>query len=165
MFAPGVPSVMVEFHTTSTMLATFVVSVFVLGFAFGPLLLAPLSEMYGRIPVYHTCNVLFLLFTIGCAVSQNMGTLIAFRFLAGLAGVATVTCGSGTIADLMPVEKRGLAMSLWSLGPLLGPMIGPIVGGFLIEAEGWRWVFWLITIVVRPQSLSSQTNTNIPRRA
>jgi multidrug resistance protein len=148
MFAPGIPSVMAEFHTTSPMLATFVVSVFVLGFAFGPLLLAPLSEMYGRIPVYHTCNILFLLFTIGCAVSQNMGTLIAFRFLAGVAGVATVTCGSGTIADLMPVERRGLAMSLWSLGPLMGPIIGPIVGGFLIQAEGWRWVFWLITIIV-----------------
>jgi multidrug resistance protein len=148
MFAPGIPSVMAEFHTTSPMLATFVVSVFVLGFAFGPLLLAPLSEMYGRIPVYHTCNILFLLFTIGCAVSQNMGTLIAFRFLAGVAGVATVTCGSGTIADLMPVERRGLAMSLWSLGPLMGPIIGPIAGGFLIQAEGWRWVFWLIAIVV-----------------
>lgn len=148
MFAPGIPSVMAEFHTTSPMLATFVVSVFVLGFAFGPLLLAPLSEMYGRIPVYHTCNILFLLFTIGCAVSQNMGTLIAFRFLAGVAGVATVTCGSGTIADLMPVERRGLAMSLWSLGPLMGPIIGPIAGGFLIQAEGWRWVFWLITIIV-----------------
>lgn len=148
MFAPGVPKVMVDFHTTSTILATFVVSVFVLGFAFGPLLLAPLSEMYGRVPIYHTCNILFVLFTIGCAVSQNMGTLITFRFLAGIAGVATVTCGSGTIADIMPVEKRGMTMSLWSLGPLMGPIIGPIVGGFLIQAKGWRWVFWLITIVV-----------------
>lgn len=148
MFAPGVPKVMAEFHTTSNLLATFVVSVFVLGFAFGPLLIAPLSEMYGRIPIYHTCNILFVLFTIGCAESQNMGELVAFRFLAGVAGVATVTCGSGTIADIMPVEKRGLAMSLWSLGPLLGPMIGPIVGGFLIQAKGWRWVFWLIASVV-----------------
>ena len=77
-----------------------------------------------------------------------MGILITFRFLAGVAGVATITCGSGTIADVMPVDKRGTAMSLYSLGPLLGPVIGPIVGGFLIEAKGWRWVFWLISIVV-----------------
>jgi MFS family permease len=112
MFAPGVPQAMADFKTTSSLLATFVVSVFVLGFAFGPLLLAPLSEMYGRSPVYHTCNVLFLVFTIGCAVAKNMGMLIAFRFLAGFAGVATVSCGSGTIADIMPPESRGRAMAL-----------------------------------------------------
>jgi multidrug resistance protein len=155
MFAPGVPQVMVEFHSTSDLVATFVVSIFVLGFAFGPLVLAPLSELYGRLPVYHTCNILFLIFTIGCAVANNMGMLVAFRFLAGFAGVATVTCGSGTIADLMPVEKRGRAMAFWSLGPILGPIIGPVIGGALCQHVGWRWVFWLIAIAVSSPSLSS----------
>jgi multidrug resistance protein len=154
MFAPGVPQVMAEFHSTSDLVATFVVSIFVLGFAFGPLILAPLSELYGRLPVYHTCNILFLIFTIGCAVAKNMGMLVAFRFLAGFAGVATVTCGSGTIADLMPVEKRGKAMAFWSLGPILGPIIGPVIGGALCQHVGWRWVFWLIAIVVSSPSLS-----------
>lgn len=148
MFAPGVPQTMADFHTDSNLLAAFVVSVFVLGFAFGPLLLAPLSEMYGRIRVYHVCNVFFLIFTILCAVSTNMSMLVAFRFFSGFAGVAVVTCGSGSIADVIPKERRGRAMALWSLGPLLGPIIGPIVGGFLVEAKGWRWVFWVISIVV-----------------
>lgn len=105
--------------------------------------------MYGRAPIYNTTNVLFLVFTIGCALATNAGMLIAFRFLSGVAGVATITCGSGTIADIIPVENRGVAMSIYSIGPLLGPVIGPVVGGFLIEAKGWRWVFWLITICVR----------------
>jgi MFS family permease len=61
--------------------------------------------------VYHICNVLFFIFTIGCALAKNMDMLIAFRFLAGFAGVAAVTCGSGTIADFTPVEKRGRAMA------------------------------------------------------
>jgi multidrug resistance protein len=148
MFAPGVPLVMQEFETNSEMLATFVVSVFVLGFAFGPLLLAPLSELYGRTIVYHVCNVLFVVFTVMCAVATNMGMLIAARFLAGFAGVAVITCGGGSIADVFPAERRGGAMAIWSLGPLLGPVIGPVAGGFLVEAKGWRWVFWIITIVV-----------------
>jgi multidrug resistance protein len=148
MFAPGVPDVITEFHSTSQLLATFVVSVFVLGFALGPLLLAPLSEMYGRTIVYHVTNVFFLIFTIGCAVAKDMGMLVAFRFLAGFAGVAVITCGSGSIADMMPPEQRGKAMALWALGPLLGPMIGPIVGGFVVDSIGWRWVFWIIAIVV-----------------
>ncbi|KAF4472465.1 multidrug resistant [Fusarium albosuccineum] len=147
MMAPGVPVIMAEFGTTNDEVATFMVSVFVLGFAFGPLLMAPLSELYGRTPVYHVCNSLFIVFSIGCAVSQNVGMLIAFRFLSGFVGVATVTCGSGSIADMVPAEQRGAAMSVWSIGPLLGPVIGPVCAGFLVEAKGWRWVFWVTTIV------------------
>jgi multidrug resistance protein len=148
MLAPGVQQLMEDFNTSSTTFATFVVSIFVLGFACGPLLLAPLSELYGRVLIYNTTNVLFLAFTILCAVAQNPSMLLAFRFLSGFAGVATITIGSGTIADLMPREKRGRAVSIWSVGTILGPMIGPIIGGYVTEALGWRWMFWVIAIVV-----------------
>ena len=164
MFAPGVPDVMAEFNTSSSTFATFVVSIFVLGFAFGPLFLAPLSEMYGRVIIYHVCNVLFLIFTIACAVAKDTGFLLAFRFWAGVAGVATVTCGSGTIADIMPQEKRGKAMTLWSCGPIMGPMIGPVVGGFLIQAKGWRWVFWVISIAVSVAFFSQLSLLNLARQ-
>ncbi len=66
---------------------------------------------------------------VHCTLAKNMGMLITFRFLAGFAAVAAVTCGSGTIADLMPVEKRGRAMAFWALGPI----VGPVVGGVLIQ--------------------------------
>ncbi|TVY81423.1 Efflux pump radE [Lachnellula suecica] len=139
MMAPGVPLILEEFQTDSQQVATFVVSAFVLGFAVGPIFIAPLSELYGRNKIYHTCNTLFVIFTIACALSSSMGMLIAFRFLGGMAGVAVITCGSGTIVDMMPPENRGVAMSLWSVGPLLGPVIGPVCAGFLVEALGWRW--------------------------
>jgi MFS family permease len=51
MFAPGVPNLMAEFHSTNIELGSFVVSIYVLGFAFGPMALAPLSELYGRMPI------------------------------------------------------------------------------------------------------------------
>lgn len=148
MLAPGVPLMLEEFGTTSDTESTFVVSIFVLGFAFGPLVIAPLSELYGRVNVYHVMNVFFVIFTVLCAVSNDIGVLLACRFFAGFAGVATITCGSGTIADLMPREKRSGAMAIWSIGPLLGPVIGPVAAGFLVEAVGWRWVFWVIAIAV-----------------
>lgn len=119
MFAPGVPNIMAEFHSTNSEVATFVVSVYVLGFAFGPLVIAPMSEMYGRQRTYSVCNTLFLVFTIITALSVNMPMLIVFRFLMGTAGSAPICMGSGTIADMMPIQQRGRAMSLWSLGPLL----------------------------------------------
>ncbi|KAK8160709.1 major facilitator superfamily domain-containing protein [Phyllosticta citrichinensis] len=87
MFAPGVPDVMKEFGTTSNTMATFVVSVFVLGFACGPLVVGPLSEMYGRNPVYHATNVGFTVLNILCARADSMGALVAYRFFAGVTGV------------------------------------------------------------------------------
>jgi MFS family permease len=48
----------------------------------------------------------------------------------------------------MPTESRGRAMAFWSMGPLFGPIIGPIVGGYLVEGTNWRWVFWVLAIVV-----------------
>jgi multidrug resistance protein len=148
MLAPAVQQVMQDLQTTSTSFATFSVSIFVLGFACGPLLLAPLSELYGRVVVYHTTNVLFLAFTLLCGASRSEASLLVFRFLSGFAGVATITIGSGTIADLMPREKRGKAVSIWSVGTILGPMVGPIIGGYVTQVAGWRWIFWVISIAV-----------------
>ncbi|KAK3344489.1 major facilitator superfamily domain-containing protein [Lasiosphaeria hispida] len=148
MLAPAVQLVMQDFNTTSTSFATFSVSIFVLGFASGPLLLAPLSELYGRVIVYNVTNVLFLGFTIMCAVSETEAMLLASRFLSGFVGVATITIGSGTIADTMPREKRGKAVSIWSVGTILGPMIGPIIGGYVTEVAGWRWMFWVLSIAI-----------------
>lgn len=60
MFAPGVPSLMREFKSDSKELASFCVSVYILGFAAGPMLFAPLSELYGRTRIYHVCNIGFI---------------------------------------------------------------------------------------------------------
>lgn len=147
MFAPGAGEAMLEFHSNNSNLETFVISIFVLGFAFGPLVVAPLAEIYGRRPVYIFSNLLFLIFTVACALSNSLGMLIAFRFLAGCAGSAPITLGGATIGDAFPADKRGAAMALWGMGPLLGPIIGPIAGGYLAQAKSWRWLFWLQAIL------------------
>lgn len=138
---------MAEFKSTNTELGAFVVSVYVLGFAVGPLLIAPLSEMYGRLILYHTCNILFVLFIAACALSPNLSTLIGFRFIAGCAGSAPLTLGGGSIADMVAQDRRGAAMTIFAMGPLVGPVIGPVAGGYLSEAKGWRWIFWLLAIL------------------
>ncbi|PYH98002.1 synaptic vesicle transporter [Aspergillus ellipticus CBS 707.79] len=146
MFSPGIVYVMADFHMTSTMLGSFIVTVFLLGYVVGPFVIAPLSEIYGRVPVYHACNIFFLIFSIACAVAQSLPQLIIFRLLAGVGGVCPLTIGSGTVADMIAQEKRAGIMAVWALGPILGPVIGPVAGGFLSEAAGWRWVFWVLAI-------------------
>jgi hypothetical protein len=144
MFAPGVPELMREFKSSNVELASFVVSVYVLGFAVGPLFFAPLSEIYGRLPVYHACNALFLACNIACALAPNLNFLVGFRFLAGVFGSAPLTNGGGTIADLVTQEKRGKAMSGFVMGPIVGPIseshrsISLAVSNILSRACCWR---------------------------
>lgn len=149
IFAPAIAQTMREFQSSNAKLSSFTISVYVLGWASGPLVVSPMSELYGRLWVYHISNVLFVAFTIACAASRSLGMLIAFRFLAGAVGSAVLNIGGGTIADLFMQEERGGAMTVWTLGALLGPISGPIMGGFLAQAYGWRWTFWLVSIAVR----------------
>nr|A0A2Z5XAK5.1 RecName: Full=MFS-type transporter phm3; AltName: Full=Phomasetin biosynthesis cluster protein 3 [Pyrenochaetopsis sp.]BBC43186.1 MFS transporter [Pyrenochaetopsis sp.] len=147
MFAPGAPLLVADFHITSTIVASLTVSIYILGFVFGPFLLASLSELYGRLWLYHICNLIYLAFTVGCALSTNTAMFLAFRFICGCAASGPMTIGGGTIADLYEAEERGKAMALFGLGPLLGPVIGPVVGGFVTEHLNWRWTFYLVLIL------------------
>ncbi|KAL6720805.1 hypothetical protein ACLMJK_002730 [Lecanora helva] len=148
IISPAAPDVMKTFHSTNETLEAFVTSIYVLAYAFGPLFLAPLSESIGRAPVYNACNFVFLVFSIACAVAQKLSSLIVFRFLAGVGASCPITIGAGTIADMVPREKRGVAMAAYIMGPLIGPTIGPLIGGYLAQSMGWRWIFWLMSILV-----------------
>ncbi|KAK3386678.1 putative MFS transporter [Podospora didyma] len=147
MFAPGAASLIDEFNITNSTLATLTVTIYLLGFSLGPLVLAPLSELYGRLPIYHATNLVYVGFTVGCALSTDITMFLVFRFICGCAASAPMTIGGGTVADLVPEESRGKAMALYGMGPLLGPVIGPIIGGFVTQSIGWRWTFWLICIL------------------
>jgi MFS family permease len=126
VFAPGILQVMDEFNSSNDALASFIVSVYVIGYAFGPLLIAPMSEIYGRSPLYFVCTTLFAIFSVACALAPTVSALIIFRLFAGLAGSCPLTAAAGTIADIIPYERRGRVMAVWGVGPLLGPIVGPI---------------------------------------
>lgn len=148
MFAPGASELMAEFHSTSETLGSLTVSIYVVGYVVGSSVLAPLSEMYGRLPIYSASVGLYAAFTIGCAFATNLGMFIAFRLLAGCAASSTLVLCGGTLADVIPKKDQGRWMSLFVLGPLAGPVIGPIAGGFIVQAIGWRWIFRIILMAV-----------------
>ena len=78
MLAPGISLVMTDFHNNSETIGSLTVSIYLLGYAFGPLVIAPLSEFYGRLPVYYTSSILFIVFNVACAQSNNFPMLIIF---------------------------------------------------------------------------------------
>ncbi|CAF9905807.1 MAG: hypothetical protein ALECFALPRED_001352 [Alectoria fallacina] len=146
MCTPATPQILDEFESHNTVYPVILVSIWELGEGIGVLIIAPLSELFGRLPVWHTANVLFCLFSVTGALSTNIHMLIAFRFLNGVAVVA-LALEPAIISDLFPQEKRGMPMALTSIAPLLGPVVAPIIGSYLSQARGWRWVFWLVTVV------------------
>ncbi|KAI4858489.1 MFS multidrug transporter [Hypoxylon rubiginosum] len=144
--APVAPQILDEFNQENTLYITLIVSIWELGEIIGPLIVAPLSELYGRFYIYHAGTILFIVFSAACALSTNIQMLVAFRFLNGVAVVSTALNPS-VVGDLFRVEERGSAMAMVGLAPMLGPVVGPIIGGYLGGSLGWRWCFWLITIL------------------
>lgn len=120
--------------------ATLGISLFVVGFAVGPLFWAPLSELFGRQWLFIGTYAFFTAFNAGAAGVQNAWSLIILRFFAGSFGSSPLTNAGGVIADMFPASRRGLAMSFFASAPFLGPVLGPIIGGFLGENAGWRWI-------------------------
>ncbi|KAI0053811.1 multidrug resistance protein 4 [Auriscalpium vulgare] len=141
MMAPALPQIAEHFNITSQTVVSLTLSIFLLSFAIGPLLFAPLSEVYGRTWVLHGGNLAFLAFSLGCAYSKNAGTLAAMRFMSGLAGSGPIACGGGSIGDLFAPRERAGAMAVFSLGPLVRPVVGPNAGGFIASTVGYKWIF------------------------
>ncbi|PYH95662.1 MFS general substrate transporter [Aspergillus ellipticus CBS 707.79] len=145
--APAVPQIMDEFHASNDEIGTLVVTIELLGTGIGPLIMGPMSELIGRRMIYNGANLGFSAFSIGCALTPSLGGLVALRFLQGCCASCSLNNAGGTIADLVPIHRRGFAMSMYSAGFLLGPAVGPIAGSYLSAAAGWRWIFWLLLIV------------------
>lgn len=111
MCAPATPQILVEFDSTNHLESTILVSIWELGEVVGPLLIGPLSEIYGRLPVYHVANILFIACSAIAAESRNINMLVAFRFMLGMA-VASTTLNPCIVGDMFEPMKRGRAIAV-----------------------------------------------------
>jgi MFS family permease len=129
-YAGGLTSIILDFNV-STNVAILGVSMFVLGFAIGPLFWAPLSELYGRQKTFIISYMAFTAFNAGAAGAPNMATLVVLRFLAGCFGSSPLANAAGSIADLFNAKERGIAAAGFAMAPFLGPTIGMFVFVFV----------------------------------
>lgn len=142
---PAGPEILKDLHTSNPLYITIIASVWELGEAAGALLTAPLSEIFGRAPVYNVTNAIFVIFSVASGLSKSSGMLIGFRFLNGM-GDASISLNASIAGDLFTQEQRGLPIAVLSFPPLIGPVVGPIIGGYLTQAAGWKWAFWFSAI-------------------
>lgn len=131
------------FHVSSVA-ATLGLTLFVLGYATGPMLWAPMSEIpqFGRNPVYILTLAAFVALQVPTALASKFGVLLALRFLGGFVGSPSLATGGASIGDMYTPEKRTYGLAVWGVGAVCGPTLGPLVGGFAVEKEGWAWSIW-----------------------
>ncbi|QIX01888.1 hypothetical protein AMS68_007405 [Peltaster fructicola] len=130
----------------SRLVATLGLTIFVCGLGLGPMLLSPLSEFYGRRPIYLVAFGIYLIWLIPCAVAPNVATLMVARFFDGLAGSAFLSVAGGTVGDTFPTSHLSLPMLVYTASPFLGPATAPIMGGFINFYLDWRWSFYILII-------------------
>ncbi|KAI9825796.1 MAG: hypothetical protein M1832_000736 [Thelocarpon impressellum] len=152
VYTPAIPFAQVRFGV-SREVAVLGLSLYTVGLALGPLIAAPISEVFGRRAVYLVTLALLLAFTAGAGGAQNIETLLICRFFAGAGGSAAIAVGAGTLADLWDTNKSGgMASLFFILAPFLGPALGPLTGAYVIAEydDNWRFSQWVILMIGAP---------------
>lgn len=123
IMAPALSRIAVDLRMGSTE-AAMSLSIYLLATAFGPLVIGPLSEVYGRQSVLHASNLWFLTWNIACGFATTKELLIAARFLAGFGASSIYALAGGVLGDVWSPEQRGKSLAMYLLVPLLGAAVG-----------------------------------------
>lgn len=105
-------------HTSNTTIPTLGVTTYLFGLAIGSLILAPISETYGRRPVYIIALFCFFILVLPCALAKSITTIVVVRFFGAVAGSACIANAPGTLGDMVADQYRTVVFSIWSIGPM-----------------------------------------------
>jgi MFS transporter, DHA1 family, multidrug resistance protein len=163
----------VEEFDVSLVVAELIITLFLLGYVFGPLLWAPLSEFYGRRYIFYITFLCYFAFNFLCAFTKSFAGLLVGRFLTGTFCSAALSNSPGVLADIWGPIERGNAMAVFSMMTFIGPAMGPVTSGFLQMTETWRWTFYqliwlsfgtLVLLFTIPETLPSMVLYNKAKR-
>jgi DHA1 family bicyclomycin/chloramphenicol resistance-like MFS transporter len=142
MYLPALPTIARDLAASASAVQVSVV-VYFIGMAAGQAVYGPLSDRIGRKPALCLGLGLFLVASIGCALTPNVETLVAFRLAQSLGGCASVVIPRAVVRDYFEERDAVRMLSLLMLVFGLAPILAPWVGGQLLISLGWRSIFWL----------------------
>lgn len=131
--------------------ALLATTLYILGIAIGPMIFAPISEMYGRKIGVFIPFLISALFTFATSISYNAPSILITRFFAGFFSGAPIVSAGGVLADIWSPATRGAAFGFYACFVSSGPSFGPILGSLLISStdslQSWRIPQWFIGLV------------------
>ncbi|KAH7143225.1 major facilitator superfamily domain-containing protein [Fusarium sp. MPI-SDFR-AT-0072] len=143
VYSAAIPHIQAGFRVSPDA-ALLGITLYVIGFALGPMAWGPASELYGKRRPLFLGYAIFCICQLPCALAHNMPLLLTFRFLSGLAGSSSLAILGGMYVDFLrrPAE-RGISTAVFSVATFCGPTVGPVVGNLATLKLGWRWTAWL----------------------
>ncbi|KAK7917660.1 MFS multidrug transporter [Apiospora marii] len=142
-YSSGIAEMSKELHIADPTLPSLGISLYLVGLAFGALIMAPLSETFGRRPMYIAGMSTFVALIPVAALANSFTAVLLARFFGAVAGSVMLSNVAGSIIDIIEPGYLPLALSVYNFGPLNGPVLGPLVGGFLVQGFGFRSLSWL----------------------
>lgn len=138
-FASCVPQIMAEYGVIEVV-GILGITLYVFGFALGPVVYGPLSELYGRRNLLIISSFGFTLFQFAVATGENLQTILICRFFAGCVGAAPLAVIPAAMSDMFDNYSRGKVVSIFSLTVFLGPILTPVYSSYIVQYTTWRWV-------------------------
>ena len=124
-----------------------IISGFLLGYVAMLPLIGRIADLRGRVPVLVAALVVFAVGSLVTALAYDLPSMVVGRFLQGVGGGGLVPATLALVADLYPVERRGVPLGIVSAVQELGSVIGPLFGALVISVADWRTIF-LINLAV-----------------
>lgn len=145
-YSPVAANFAKDMHVSSEV-ATLGLSMYILGLAFGPMSLAPLSEYYGRRPIYVVSYGIFLILLLVSSFAPNLPIFLILRVFSGYFSSVTISNFGGTIADLFHHHDTGPAMSLFLWAATGGSPTGFVLFSLIAEGRSWQAVFRIMLVI------------------
>ncbi|TDZ30666.1 putative MFS-type transporter [Colletotrichum spinosum] len=147
ILAAGFTNVAADYHV-ETETVSLTTGLYMMGMGLGSVIFSPTAILYGKRPVYLFGSLIFIVSSIWAALSPNFTSLILARIFQGIA-VSPVEClPSATIAEIFFLHERAFRIGIYTLLLLGGKNLIPLISAVIIQGLNWRWVFWIVAIVV-----------------
>jgi DHA1 family bicyclomycin/chloramphenicol resistance-like MFS transporter len=143
IYLPALPQLTQDLHGTSAQ-GQQTLAAYFLGLGGGQLFYGPWADRIGRRPVMLFGAAVYLLATLGCAVTSSIGAMIGLRFLQALGACSGVVISSAVVRDRFGHQESAKVFSMLLTLRGIGPIVAPIVGGAIITFLGWRAIFWAL---------------------
>ena len=146
MYLPALPAIGVALHADVHAVQMSLMAFFI-SFAVSQIVYGPASDIFGRKPPLYVGIALFIVGSIGCALAPDIGWLIAFRFVQGLGGGAPIVVPRAIVRDLHTGAEATRLMAMLMLVFSVSPILAPLIGSLVIDAAGWRAIFWAVSAI------------------
>lgn len=144
-YLPALPAIARALDTDSAGVQ-LTLSVYLLGFGAGQLLVGPLSDRFGRRPVMLWGMLVFVLASVVCALADSITTLVVARLLQAFGACAGPVLGRAVVRDIYGPAESARMLSHVSTATALAPLLAPLFGGWLTALWGWRATFVALTV-------------------